>query len=173
MADADPSQSDLRRGGVRIRDVEDRDLDVFFAHQIDPEATRMAAFPARERAPFMAHWGKIRADQTVVIQTILVDADIAGHVVSWERSGQRLVGYWVGRDYWGRGVATAALALFLGRVASRPLHAYVATDNVGSIRVLEKCGFRPVAAPDHPSAAVVGEVAGAGEIEEIQLVLES
>ena len=29
----------------------------------------------------------------------------------------------------------------LDEVTTRPLHAWVATSNVGSIRVLEKCGF--------------------------------
>ena len=33
------------------------------------------------------------------------------------------------------------LAAFLCLVPERPLHAHVARHNVGSIRVLEKCGF--------------------------------
>jgi len=41
----------------------------------------------------------------------------------------------------GQGVATRALAAFLRVVTERPLHAHVAKHNVGSIRVLEKCGF--------------------------------
>jgi RimJ/RimL family protein N-acetyltransferase len=36
--------------------------------------------------------------------------------------------------------------MFLDEVTLRPLHAYVAAHNRGSIRVLEKCGFRPVPA---------------------------
>ena len=36
---------------------------------------------------------------------------------------------------------TEALTSFLGEVDTRPLHAHVAAHNVGSIRVLEKCGF--------------------------------
>jgi hypothetical protein len=40
---------------VLLRDVEEDDLPVFFEHQLDPEATRMAAFSARDRKAFLAH----------------------------------------------------------------------------------------------------------------------
>ena len=153
---------------VHIRDVEDDDLELFFEHQLDPEAVRMAVFPARERAAFMAHWAKIRADQTVVVQTIVVEGRVVGNLVSWEQSGQRLVGYWIGRRDWGRGIATKALVLFLGGVQTRPLYARVEVHNAGSIRVLEKCGFEQVPAPERqPSTSEPGEV------EEVLLALSA
>jgi RimJ/RimL family protein N-acetyltransferase len=124
-----------------LRPVEAGDLDTFFEHQRDPEATRMALFPARERPAFDAHWQRILADDKVIVRTIVWNGEIAGNVLSWPRSGERLVGYWIGRDYWGRGVATRALASFLDELTARPLSAHVATSNLGSIRVLEKCGF--------------------------------
>jgi RimJ/RimL family protein N-acetyltransferase len=127
---------------VRLRAVEDEDIEVFFDHQVDPEAVAMAAFPGRDKDQFSAHWAKIRADGTTVLRTIVADATVAGNIVSWEQDGQRLLGYWVGREHWGRGVATKALALFVGEVSTRPLHAHVAVHNKGSMRVLEKCGFR-------------------------------
>jgi RimJ/RimL family protein N-acetyltransferase len=126
---------------VRLRDVTETDLPIFFEHQLDPDAAQMAAFPPRERDAFMAHWAKILADATVGKQTILVDERVAGNIVSFEQSGEREVGYWLGRDYWGRGVATKALAAFLAQETARPLYAYVAKHNIGSQRVLEKCGF--------------------------------
>ena len=127
---------------VRLRPVEDRDLKVFFEHQADPQAAEMAAFPARDRDQFAAHWAKVRADDTNVVRTIVADGMVAGHIGSWQENGQQLLGYWVGREWWGRGVATQALALFVDEVSIRPLYAHVAVHNVGSIRVLEKCGFR-------------------------------
>jgi RimJ/RimL family protein N-acetyltransferase len=127
---------------VRLRPVEDPDLGVFFEHQADPEANEMAAFPARGKEQFAAHWAKIRADDIAVLRTIVADSTVAGYITSWEQEGQRLIAYWVGREHWGRGVATQALAQFTRQVTTRPLHAHVATHNVGSIRVLEKCGFR-------------------------------
>jgi RimJ/RimL family protein N-acetyltransferase len=126
---------------VCLRSVEDHDLDVFFANQMDPKAVGLAASPARDRDQFVAHWAKIRADDTAVLRTIVADGVVAGNVVSWQRDGQRLLGYWIGREYWGRGIATEALAQFLDVVSTRPLFAHVAVHNAGSIRVLEKCGF--------------------------------
>jgi len=77
-----------------------------------------------------------------------VDGLAAGHVLSWPSEGRRYVGYWLAREFWGRGLATAGLAEYLGVVRERPLHALVSTDNVGSIRVLEKCGFVEIGPAD-------------------------
>jgi RimJ/RimL family protein N-acetyltransferase len=127
---------------VRLRSVEDRDLDVFFDHQADPQAVEMAAFPARDKDQFAAHWAKVRADDTLLVRTIVADGMVAGNIGSWPENGQQLLGYWVGREWWGHDVATQALALLANEVSIRPLYAHVAVHNVGSIRVLEKCGFR-------------------------------
>jgi RimJ/RimL family protein N-acetyltransferase len=89
----------------------------------------------------MAHWAKILADATVITQTILLDGQVAGNIVSWEQFGERDVGYWIGKQHWGKGIATRALAAFLGQVKARPLYAHVAKHNRASIRVLENCGF--------------------------------
>ena len=127
---------------VTLRTVEDRDLDVFFEHQADPQAVEMAAFPARDKDQFAAHWAKVRADEALVVRTILADGMVAGNIGCWQQDGQHLLGYWVGREFWGRGVATQALARLVDEVSIRPLYAHVAVHNVGSIRVLGKCGFR-------------------------------
>ena len=127
---------------VQLRNVEDRDLDVFFMHQADPQAVEMAAFPARDKDQFAAHWAKVRADDTLVVRTIVADGMVAGNIGSWQENGQQLLGYWVGREWWSRGVATQALALLVDEVSIRPLYAHVVAHNVGSIRVLEKCGFQ-------------------------------
>ena len=57
------------------------------------------------------------------------------------------MGYWIGRENWGTGVATRALSAFLDVVSIRPLYAVVATTNVASRRVVEKCGFSVVGKP--------------------------
>jgi RimJ/RimL family protein N-acetyltransferase len=127
---------------VRLRNVEPGDLPIFYEQQLDPDATRMAAFPARDRASFDAHWEtNILGNPDAIAQTILVDGEVAGNIGSWPQEGVRLVGYWIGKEYWGKGVATRALFAFLHQVTDRPLHAHVVKHNVGSIRVLEKCGF--------------------------------
>ena len=127
-----------------LRDVIEEDLPVFFEHQRDPEAVEMAVFPSREREPFFQHWHRIMGDDELVVKTIVSGGEVVGNVLSFEREGKRLVGYWLGREYWGRGLATQALAEFVEELAVRPLYAEVATTNMGSIRVLEKCGFTVV-----------------------------
>ena len=129
-------------GEVTLREVTEDDLPVFFLDQLDPEANRMAAFTPRDHEAFMAHWRtRILGDDSVVARTVLVDGRVAGNVGSWEASGRRLVGYWIGRPFWGKGVATSALLAFLDVVRDRPLWAHVAVSNVASTRVLQKCGF--------------------------------
>ena len=144
---------------VALRDVTDDDLPFLFEHQLDPDATAMAAFPARDRDAFMAHWARILRDETVITKTVLAEGRVVGNVVSWQHDGETLVGYWIGKEHWGQGIASAALAAFLGEVAKRPLHARVAQHNVASRRVLEKCGF-----------AICGEATD-GDVEEFLLVL--
>jgi len=127
---------------VHLRDVEDRDIDVFFDHQADPVAAEMAAFPSRGRDQFVAHWARIRADGAGIYRAVVVDGAVAGNIVSWRQDGQRMVGYWFGREHWGQGIATRALAQFVEEVPARPLYAHVVAHNAGSIRVLTKAGFR-------------------------------
>ena len=128
-----------------MREVAESDLPIFFEQQADKAAGYMAAFTGRDpsdKDAFMAHWAKIRADDTITIRTILHDGHVAGNIVSFEWEGKPEVGYWIGREYWGKGIATKALSEFLTIVKARPLYAAAARDNIGSIRVLEKCGFK-------------------------------
>lgn len=131
---------------VSLRIVEERDLPTLYEYQRQPEANEMAAFPAREHDAFMAHWKRIFRDESCIAMCVIVDECVAGHLGCWTQDGQRLVGYWLGKQYWGQGIATKMLSIFLCQIADRPVHAYVAKHNVASIRVLEKCGFKPFAA---------------------------
>jgi RimJ/RimL family protein N-acetyltransferase len=99
---------------VRLRPVEDQDVDVFFDHQTDPVATEMAVFPSRDREKFAAHWARIRTDDGPLLRAIEADGTVAGNITSWSQDGQRMIGYWLGREHWGRGIATKAVRLFLG-----------------------------------------------------------
>ena len=154
---------------LSLRAVIDTDLPIFFAQQLDPDANFMAAFTAKDpsnREAFEAHWDKIRAEPTILIRTILCNGAVAGSVLSYEDDGHPEVSYWLGREYWGQGIATWALKEFLWAVnLKRPIYARVAQDNLGSRRVLEKCGF-----------AVIGEARGYAnargmEIPELLLAL--
>jgi RimJ/RimL family protein N-acetyltransferase len=128
---------------VALRPVVDTDLEEFFAQEQDPEATRRSQFPARDHDRFMTHWRtRILGDPTVLVRTATVDGAIAGSLVSWTEEERRVVGYWFAREYWGQGVGTRALTLFLELERVRPLYADPFAGNVGSVRLLERCGFR-------------------------------
>jgi RimJ/RimL family protein N-acetyltransferase len=127
---------------VTLREVTQEDLPIFFEHQLDPEATRMAAFASRDRDAFMAHWAKIMTNETGILNSILADGTVAGNVVYWEAAGEPNIGYWLGKTYWGKGIASAAVAQFLTKIETRPVYAHVAKHNFASIRVLQKCGFQ-------------------------------
>ena len=126
---------------IILRNVVEEDLGVFFEQQRDPDANAMAAFPARDRKEHLEHWHRILDDDTVITRSILYGDEVAGNIVSWIQDGKREVGYWIGRAFWGKGVATGALRQFLEVDVERPLFAWVARHNAGSVRVLEKAGF--------------------------------
>jgi len=146
---------------VILREVAPDDLTVFYEQHLDSESAQMAAVQPREdRQAFLDHWATNLAKEDNLARTVEVDGRVAGHVVSWKQDDGRFVGYWFGREFWGRGIATRALAAFLEEDPNRPLKALTATHNVGSKRVLEKCGFE-----------VAGRAFADDGVEEFTLVL--
>ncbi len=129
---------------IQLRDVIEADLPIFFEHQIDSDAVNMAAHLPRDQVAFQAHWEELLSKESVIKKTILFDELVVGYIMSFVYFGVREVGYWIGKEYWGLGIATRALLEFLDQVPLRPLHASAAKHNHGSLRVLEKCGFRLV-----------------------------
>jgi len=150
---------------IILRDVIESDLPILYEQQLDPEATAMAAFPSRDHDAFMAHWRKIMAYEKSIIKTILRDGQVAGYILSWEMEGEREVGYWIGKEFWGKGIMTQALAEYVSIVKTRPLMAHVARHNIGSRRVLEKCGFKVIGDDRYTNPAGV-------EVEEFVLRLD-
>ncbi len=129
---------------VGLREVRDEDLDALFEFQRDPVAVPMVGIGSRERKDFDAHWARIRSDADTVLRTITADGTVAGWAVVFTLDGRRNVGYWLGREFWGRGVASAAVTQLLAEVSERPLWGVVLPGNRGSRRVLEKHGFELV-----------------------------
>ncbi|MFI6492755.1 GNAT family N-acetyltransferase [Streptomyces sp. NPDC050564] len=128
---------------VRLRDVTEADLETLYEQQLDAEAVRRSRFPSREREAFMTHWAtKILGDSTVFVRTVTVDGEPAGSIVAWWEGQRRYIGYWFGRSYWGRGIGTRALFLFLRAEKNRPLYADPFIGNTASVRLLERHGFQ-------------------------------
>jgi RimJ/RimL family protein N-acetyltransferase len=153
---------------VSLRDLTEDDLPILFEHQLDPIANKMAAFTAKDptdAAGFMTKWRKILADPTVTNKAILFAGTVAGYIASFERAGLREITYWIGRQHWGKGVATAALSSLLRELDVRPLYARAAKDNIASLRVLDKCGFK-ISGEDKGFANARG-----GDVDEFVLAL--
>ena len=154
---------------VSLRPLEDRDLEAIYEQATDPESIRMAAFTPKDhtdRRAFLDKMARLRDDPSVTHLVIDVDGAVAGTIGSFRIDDQLEVTYWVDRTQWGKGVASAALQILLGETAERPVYARAASDNLGSLRVLEKAGFRRVGV-DRGFAAGRGE-----EIEETILRLD-
>jgi RimJ/RimL family protein N-acetyltransferase len=132
---------------VALRLVEDADLDTFFEQMRDPEGVWMAAFTPEDpdnRNAFDAHMAVVRSSPDVTMRAVMCDGHLAGSIASFVAEGQTEVTYWIDRALWGRGIATRALALLLELVPTRPLYARAASDNAGSLRVLQKSGFTAI-----------------------------
>lgn len=134
---------------VTLRNVADDDLPLLFEYESDIESCRMVGFTPKTWEAFLAHWTKILSDDTGIVRTVLFEGQPVGSILSFVDGGQREVGYWIGKAYWGRGIATEALSRLLEIDPIRPLYAHAAKHNIASRRVLEKCGF-----------VVVGEESG-------------
>jgi RimJ/RimL family protein N-acetyltransferase len=130
---------------LELRPVLPSDLPIFFDQQLDPEANQMAAFTAKDptdREAFQARWDRVLADESCLARAVVVDGEVVGSVGSFFRDADREVTYWIGREHWGKGLATRALTALLELDKTRPIYARVACDNVASLRVLQKCGFQ-------------------------------
>ncbi len=132
-----------------MRRVTPDDLPRLFRFQLDEDANALAAVYPRDWDAFEGRWRAILDDRDGVARAIEADGVLAGSIGCFKQpaddeAGAALVdavGYWIGREFWGRGIASRALALMLGEVAVQPLYARVARHNTRSARVLEKCGF--------------------------------
>jgi RimJ/RimL family protein N-acetyltransferase len=132
---------------IELRPVEPADLDKFFEYQQDPDANRMAGFSAKnpgDRGVFDHYWQSLLNDKSVTVRTVTADGEVVGNVVVYHSEGVPELNYWTAQSHWGRGITTAAVEQFLRDFTERPIRARVVKDNVGSIKILEKAGFRRI-----------------------------
>jgi len=127
---------------ILLRPVLESDLPILFEQQLDRDAIALSAYPAKDKGEFMRHWDGILKNKAIVARTIMYKEKIAGHIICWkEGKYEQRVGYWIGKQFWGRGIASSTLREFLAVVKIRPLYAHVANHNIASQKVLEKNGF--------------------------------
>ena len=129
---------------VALRPIDDSDVDALFDQMRDPESVQMAAFTAKDpndRTAFETHMSKVRSSPDVTMRAVTAGGRLVGSIASFVIDGDTEITYWIDRPMWGQGIASEALVLFLDAVSGRTLHARAASDNVGSLKVLQKAGF--------------------------------
>jgi RimJ/RimL family protein N-acetyltransferase len=129
---------------ITLRKTDPADLDQLFLFQLDPEACYLAAFMPKDhtnKEAYIAKYTPFLSDPTINMFTIFVNGVIAGSVSKYVMQGDAEITYWIDKQFWGQGIATRALTEFLKIETTRPIYGRVAFDNIGSQRVLEKCGF--------------------------------
>jgi predicted lactoylglutathione lyase/predicted acetyltransferase len=129
---------------ITLKKTRAEDLDTLFSFQSDPIGAYLAAFMAKDyqdHTAYIQKYTRLLQDSTVNNQTIFYNDSIIGSIAKFVLHGDNEITYWIDRAYWGKGIATKALEIFLGVEKTRPLIARVACDNYGSQQVLEKCGF--------------------------------
>lgn len=149
---------------VSLRAMSSADLPAWFKRLQDPVSRQLAGDPAPESMTQVAQWleahHKSFAEQTAIRWAIVPQAahgaasasastDISvgsiglGRIDAAERSAE--LGCVVARDYWRRGIATAAARLVLDyafeHLGLNSVRADLLQTNVGSRTVVERLGF--------------------------------
>ena len=146
---------------VTLRPFTDSDLDALFVWESEPRAVQMAAFTRADpsdRNAFDAHYERVRSDPSNTLLAIDDDGEFVGTIGSFTIEGEREVTYWISPARWGQGLASQALQAFLGIESTRPLYGRVASENVGSAKVLARAGFVEVGSETAFAAGVGADV---------------
>lgn len=132
---------------VKLRKLKKEDLKILFDFQTDQVSNYMAAFVSKDPnnwKEFKNKWENISNHHDNIIRIILYNDEISGYISKYKLLEKPNIGYWIGRKYWGKGIATQAVKEFLKLYKNRPLQARVAFDNLASIKILEKCRFSKI-----------------------------
>ena len=132
---------------ISLRSSIESDLEIFFINQSDEEANYLAAFTSKDpndKEAYLNKWKRLLKDETINMQTILVENEVVGCVVKFVMEGEAEITYAIAKEYWGKGLTTKAVKSFIDIEKTRPIYGRVAYDNFGSQRVLEKTGFERI-----------------------------
>ena len=129
---------------ITLTKTEKDDLNALFQFQLDKEANYLAAFTAKDpsnKTAYIEKYTPFLNDPAINMRSIKVNDEIVGSIAKFVMENKAGITYWIDRKFWGQGIATTALTQLLKIEPARPIYAYVAFDNYGSQKVLEKCGF--------------------------------
>ena len=132
---------------IELNDTNISDLETLFKFQTDAEANYLAAFTQKDptdKDAYIEKYKKLLSDETVNNKTIFFNNEIVGSIAKFEIEGEAEITYWISKDFWGKGIASKSLIQFLEIEKARPIYGRSAFDNIGSQKVLEKCGFTKI-----------------------------
>lgn len=143
---------------VTLRRTGPADVELLYAIGLDELANRLAGTKPRAWSEFSARWADIVTDLDgsrtgVTSRVVLADGVAVGSINVFPDEGHTAIGYWLAREHWGRGIASAALSLMLVEHPGRPLRATTSAQNHASMKVLRKSGFVEVARALTPETA--------------------
>ena len=142
---------------IKLRPWRDDDAETLYKWAKDPDVGPRAGWPPHQSAQ----------ESLEVIRTVFNDATNTWAIELKEtgeaigamgygpscscnlptREGEPLIGYWIAKPYWNRGICTAALRLMIEHIKQttdiKSLISGHFVDNPASGRVMEKCGFKP------------------------------
>jgi len=138
-------------GHVELREPRNEDFETVFALTQNPVANEMAKVLPRSREDYETQWAQMLHGEGIVTRLIEFDAQVVGCINSFPFEGETQVGYMIAQEHWGKGIGTRALRAFLEVEGTRPLLAHLANTNIGSCRMLERCGFTKIDERDSPA----------------------
>ncbi len=132
---------------IKLDKTTKEDLETLFVFQTNKDGIMMAAFTSEnpsDKVTYMKKWTAIVDNPKIKMVTIRLENIIVGSVIHFDIMSETNVSYWIDQNFWGKGIATEALNEFIKGSDKRPLFGMVAYDNIGSQKVLEKCGFKSI-----------------------------
>jgi RimJ/RimL family protein N-acetyltransferase len=143
---------DLPIGGAEVRPWRENDLQtlVRLANDLDVSRQLRDRFPHPYETAHghgFLHW--VAQQPVESVWAIALDGSVVGGIgLELGQDVERVsaeIGYWLGRPFWGRGLATAALRAVTAHAFAHfdvtRIFAVPFDSNLASIRVLEKAGY--------------------------------
>lgn len=150
----------MQKESVKLRKFSIKDIDRIMELFLDENITNGIGITLSEKPPkitrkfettwlkkTISNYGKKKPkgyNLAITLDNILIGS-IGMNKIDYENKNIE-IGYWIGKDYWGKGFATKALKQFLDFINKKHnpkrVYGYAFTFNTGSKRVMEKCGFK-------------------------------
>ena len=135
---------------IQLRELEEQDADALVKHLNNEVVIRYLTgripFPYTQKD---AEWWIQTGHKEGIVRAIQYEEEFAGvigvHSGSYHHAKNAEIGYWLGEDFWGKGIATKSVGIMTARAFQTKnivrIYAPVFAPNKLSMRVLEKNGY--------------------------------